>query len=122
MIWVFVVSFILGIINGFVLFGWGQRSERRRGFRRRIMTGRDSEFGVDIWSQSGSPTKITVYKNLTPIFFGHDASACMDQRRVPKCRITEEWGGHYIGRKHCHVHGVKWEEPVMDCPRKGEQP
>lgn len=37
------------------------------------------------------------------------------------CRISEETGGYFIGRKHCHAHNVVWDDGGR-CPRQGDEP
>lgn len=43
----------------------------------------------------------------------------MIERWKNRCRITEEWDGFYIGRKHYHTHNVKWEDQNL-CPKEGQ--
>lgn len=31
------------------------------------------------------------------------------QRKAAACRITEEWCGHFIGRRHCARHDTTWD-------------
>ena len=40
--------------------------------------------------------------------------------RAQQCRVDEEWGGLFIGRRHCTRHGIVWDDGG-DCPRKGER-
>jgi hypothetical protein len=43
-------------------------------------------------------------------------------RRDPnRCRVTEETGGYFIGRRHCQRHNVVWDDGGR-CPRAGREP
>ena len=40
--------------------------------------------------------------------------------RRERCRVTEEWQGYFIGRRHCRTHGYVWDPPVeQPCPGGG---
>lgn len=38
--------------------------------------------------------------------------------RRNRCRITEEWGGLFIGRQHCNTHLIHWDGGGR-CPLEG---
>ena len=40
------------------------------------------------------------------------------KRRADRCRIDEEWGGLFIGRRHCVTHNVVWDDGGI-CPGLG---
>jgi hypothetical protein len=35
--------------------------------------------------------------------------------RANKCRVSEEWCGSFIGRKHCTTHGYTWDFVEPSC-------
>lgn len=39
------------------------------------------------------------------------------KHKARKCRVTEEYGGAFIGRKYCSVHDVHWDGGG-DCPQR----
>lgn len=39
-----------------------------------------------------------------------------DDRSKTTCKISEEWGGVFIGRKYCTTHDEFWDPPTKECP------
>lgn len=46
--------------------------------------------------------------------------ACKEARRLA-CRVSEEWCGLFIGRRHCSTHNIVWDDGGR-CPRSGQTP
>lgn len=43
------------------------------------------------------------------------------KRRALRCRIDEEWGGLFIGRRYCSTHDLRWDNGGP-CPAAGLGP
>lgn len=43
------------------------------------------------------------------------------KRRALRCRIDEEWGGLFIGRRYCSTHDLRWDNGGP-CPAAGMDP